>query len=245
MGVRRARARGRLNAAMIQAALAATGLVAAGAAAHGAFHRNSPFFGGSLGRLPGAGRIVSLTFDDGPNPVATPRILAALKAKGVRATFFLLGRHVEQWPDLARAVVDAGHQVGNHGYSHARLYRRGPGFTRNDLTKGTDAIERATGVRPRLFRAPHGFRAPWVTPIARSLGQRTIGWTLGVWDTDRPGSEEIARRAVAGARPGTILLLHDGDGYDPKGDRAQTAAAVSLIVDGLRGRGYKFDTLPE
>jgi peptidoglycan/xylan/chitin deacetylase (PgdA/CDA1 family) len=113
-----------------------------------------------------------------------------------------------------------------------------------DLVKGTESIERASGVRPRVFRAPHGFRSPWVTAIAASLGQRTIGWSLGVWDSDRPGADVIARRTIDGAKPGSILLLHDGDGYDIDGDRHQTADAVGPIVDALLGQGYSFETVP-
>lgn len=218
--------------------------VAIGATAHGAFHRNSPVFGRALGRLPTRERRVALTFDDGPNPVATPRILDTLRAEGVLATFFLLGRHVEQWPGIARRVVDEGHAIGNHGFSHRRLLFRSPSYVREDLTFGTDAIVRATDSRPRYFRAPHGFRSPWVTPIASRLGQRTIGWTLGVWDSDAPGADVIARRAVDGTRPGTILLLHDGDGYDPAGDRTQTADALPRIIRELRARGYEFVELP-
>jgi peptidoglycan/xylan/chitin deacetylase (PgdA/CDA1 family) len=99
-------------------------------------------------------------------------------------------------------------------------------------------------VAPRVFRAPHGFRSPWVTPIASSLGQRTIGWTLGVWDSALPGAAEITRRALAGMRAGSILLLHDGDGYDADGDRLQTAEALPHILAGLRGRDFRFVTLP-
>ena len=217
-----------------------------GTLAHGAFHRNSPIFGRALGSLPAAPgeRVVALTFDDGPNPEATPRILDALAAEGVKATFFLLGRHVDRWPDIARRVAAEGHTVANHGWHHRKLHRALPGRTRLDLEMGTRSIERATGIRPRLFRAPHGFRAPWVTHIAASLGQRTIGWTLGVWDTDRPGARAIADRTVTGARPGAILLLHDGDGYDPLGDRTQTAEAVPLIVRELHVRGYRFAPVP-
>ena len=80
--------------------------------------------------------------------------------------------------------------------------------------------------------------------IARALEQRVVGWSLGVWDSDRPGSEVIAKRAIEGVRPGAILLLHDGDGYDPAGDRLQTAEAVPAIVSALRERGYRFDLLP-
>src|SRR5262249_36977101 len=97
----------------------------------------------------------------------------------------------------------------------------------------------ASGVHPRLFRAPHGFRSPWVTAIARSLGQRTVGWSLGVWDSDRPGVEAIADRTVDGAKPGSILLLHDGDGYDPQGDRTQTARLALFSTHGCLKGGYR------
>jgi peptidoglycan-N-acetylglucosamine deacetylase len=226
-------------------ALAAAGLAAAGFAAHGTWHRNSWVFGPVLNRLPGDDRAVSITFDDGPNPVATPLILDALRTEGVRATFFVLGRHAERWPDLVRRMADEGHQLGNHGYWHRKLHRRTPAYVRDDLRRGTEAIERAAGVRPRLFRAPHGFRNPWVTPLAASLGQRTVGWSLGVWDSARPGTDEIVRRALNGLEAGSILLLHDGDGYDPAGDRRQTAEALPAILRGLRERGLHFNTLPE
>ena len=225
---------------------AAAGLaVAAGVAAHGTWHRNSWIFGPTLTRLPGSGDVVSITFDDGPNPVATPRILDVLASEGVSATFFVLGRHADRWPELVRRMADEGHQLGNHGYWHRKLHRRGPAYVRDDLTRGTESICRASGLTSlRHFRAPHGFRNPWVTPIAASLGQRTVGWSLGVWDSARPGADEIARRAIRGMRARSILLLHDGDGYDADGDRMQTAEALPAIIDGLRARGFQFATLP-
>ena len=228
---------------MIGAALA--GLAAAGLAAHGTWHRNSWIFGPALNRLPGDEPVVSITFDDGPNPHATPRILDVLAETATPATFFVLGRHADRWPELVRRMADEGHQLGNHGYFHRKLHRRTPAYIRDDLTRGAEAIERAAGVRPRVFRAPHGFRNPFVTPIARSLGERTIGWSLGVWDSARPGVDEIVRRALSGMRAGSILLLHDGDGYDEDGDRLQTADALPLIIHGLRERGFRFATLPD
>ncbi len=225
--------------------LGLTGLVA-GLAALGTWHRNSWIFGPVLTHLPGADSVVSLTFDDGPNPRATPIILDVLRREKVPATFFVLGRHAERWPELVRRMADEGHQLANHGYWHRKLHRRSPRYVRDDLTRGTEAIVMASGgVHPRHFRAPHGFRSPWVTPIAHSLGQRTVGWSLGVWDSARPGAAEIARRAVAGLHPGSILLLHDGDGYDAEGDRLQTAEALPSIIDGLRARGFRFATLPD
>ena len=223
---------------MIGLAVAAAAI--GGAIVHGALHRNSPLFGSVLSRLPTRSREIALTFDDGPNPLATPVILDVLAAHGVKATFFLLGRHVERWPALAERVVDEGHTLGNHGYFHRKLHLRGPGYVREDITRGLQEIERATGARPSFFRAPHGFRSPWVTSIARSVGERTVGWTAGVWDTDRPGAPEIARRTIAAFAPGAILLLHDGDGYDPNGDRMQTAESLPAILQGARERGYAF-----
>ena len=223
---------------------AALGVAVAGGFAHGSFHRNSILFGRPLTRVgPHGDRVLALTFDDGPNPEATPVILDALATRGVRATFFVLGRHAERWPHLVRQTAEAGHEVGNHGYYHRKLHFKSPRYVRADLELGTRAIEDSAGVRPRWFRSPHGFRSPWVTPIARSLGQRTVGWSLGVWDSDRPGVDAIVRRTTEGAKPGAILLLHDGDGYDPSGDRTQTARAIPLIVDRLLDSGYRFELL--
>src|SRR5690349_3754405 len=160
------------------------GAVLLGGAAHGAFYRNSPVFGAPIRRLATRDRAVALTFDDGPNPDATPVVLDALAARRVKATFFILGRHAERWPDLVKRVADEGHSIGNHGYYHRKLHFKSPAYVRNDLTLGTRAIERIAGVHPRLFRAPHGFRSPWVSHIAKSLGQQTVGWSFGVWDSD-------------------------------------------------------------
>jgi peptidoglycan/xylan/chitin deacetylase (PgdA/CDA1 family) len=230
----------------VSAAVLGTAAVAA-ALAYGAFHRNSALFGRVLARLPAdlGQRAVALTFDDGPNPRATPLVLETLRRERAPATFFFLGRHAERWPELVRRAAAEGHAPGNHGYAHRKLHLRSPAYVRRDLSLGAAAIERACGVRPRFFRPPHGFRSPWVTPIAGELGERTVGWSLGVWDTDRPGAAEIARRVVAGVRPRSIVLLHDGDGYDPDGDRTQTALALPLIIDGLRRRGYAIVPLPD
>ena len=223
------------------------GLAIGGVAAalvHGLYYPNSFIYGVPITRVSGKTKTVALTFDDGPNPDATPRILDALGSRGVKATFFVLGRHADAWPDLVRRVVDEGHVVGNHGWHHRKLHVRGPGYVRRDLTMGTESIERAAGTRPKLFRAPHGFRSPWVTPIAASLGQRTVGWSRGVWDSAKPGVDAIVRRTVDGTRPGRIMLLHDGDGYDMHGDRTQTAAAIPRVLDELLEQGYSFATIP-
>lgn len=227
---------------MLPVALGA-GALAVATFAHGTYHRNSAVFGRALARLPGNAPRVAITFDDGPNPVATPRVLDALAAEGVKATFFLLGRHVDRWPALARRVADEGHTVANHGWYHQKLHTKSPAYVHDDLARGTRSIEQATGVTPAFFRAPHGFRSPWVNGAAASLGQQVVGWSLGVWDTALPGATVIAERSLRGSHAGTILLLHDGDGYDADGDRTQTADALPLIVRGLRERGLALISL--
>jgi peptidoglycan/xylan/chitin deacetylase (PgdA/CDA1 family) len=224
--------------------LAAIGLSVIGGAVHGAFHRNSPLFGPALGKIESDRKVVALTFDDGPNPDATPLILETLAEKGVRATFFVLGSHAERWPELVRRISHEGHQLGNHGYFHRKLQFKSPFYVSRDIRLGIRAIKRAGAPAPKYFRAPHGFRSPWTTPIASSYGERTVGWSLGVWDSDKPGVDEIVRRTLEGVSPGAIVLLHDGDGYNPDGDRMQTAAALPLIIDRLKEEGYEFATLP-
>jgi peptidoglycan/xylan/chitin deacetylase (PgdA/CDA1 family) len=223
--------------------IASVAVVSVGTLAWGAFERNSPLFGRVQRRLPGDDRVVALTFDDGPNPEATPAVLDALGAEDVGATFFVLGRHADRWPAIVQRAAAEGHVVGNHGYHHRKLVWRSPSYVRDDIVLGAAAIERSGAARPRLFRPPHGQRNPWVSKIARTEGQRTVGWTLGVWDTALPGPEVIAERVVRGTRPGAIVLLHDGDGYDPTGDRMQTARALPRLIRGLRDRGYSFATL--
>ncbi len=223
---------------------AAAGLAALGGAAHGAFQRNSPLFGHALSRISGDRPMVALTFDDGPNADATPRILDVLASKNVKATFFILGSHAERWPDIVLRIAHEGHQIGNHGYFHRKHQFKSPFFVRRDIRLGLRAIRRTGAPSPQFFRAPHGFRSPWTTFLASSFGERTVGWSLGVWDSDRPGAEVIARRTIDGVRPGSIVLLHDGDGYNPDGDRLQTAEALPAIIDGLRAKGFEFTVLP-
>jgi peptidoglycan/xylan/chitin deacetylase (PgdA/CDA1 family) len=225
-------------------------LVAAGACvgawAYGTYAPNSPLFGRAIGRGPRAGRAAYLTFDDGPNPGATGAILDTLAAAGVPAAFFLVGEHVRRFPDIARRVAAAGHLVGNHTQRHRKLHFFGPGRIREELEGAHAVIAAATGAAPRAFRAPHGYRNPFVHRAARRLGYTVFGWTFGVWDSDaRVSAEEIRRRVRRRLRPGAIILLHDGDGYDPHGDRRPTAAALPGIIADARAAGYVFRPLGE
>ncbi len=225
--------------------LAAAG-VALGAWAYGTYEPNSPLFGRAVGRGHRDSRLAYLTFDDGPNPGATQRILETLATAGVPAAFFMVGEHVRRFPDLARGVADAGHEIGNHTLRHKKLHFRGPRRIREELEQAHEIIGATTGRTAKSFRAPHGYRNPFVTIGARRMGYTVFGWTFGVWDSDpRVSADEIRRRVRRKLRPGAIVLLHDGDGYDPEGDRRRTADALPGIIADARAAGYTFRPLAE
>ncbi len=228
---------------MLTLPLAAAAL---GAWAYGTYEPNSPLFGRAIGRGSRAGRVAYLTFDDGPNPGATEPILHTLETEGVPAAFFMVGEHVRRFPAIAQRVAAAGHEVGNHTLRHRKLHLRGPHTIREELESTHEIIADATGRAPRTFRAPHGYRNPFVTAATRRLGYTVFGWTFGVWDSDvRVSAEEIRRRVGRKLRPGAIVLLHDGDGYDAAGDRRPTAAALPGIIADARAAGYLFRPLAE
>jgi peptidoglycan/xylan/chitin deacetylase (PgdA/CDA1 family) len=225
--------------------VAAIGVGAAGLAAYGAYAPNSALYGRSVGRGPRDTRRVYLTFDDGPSPSATARILDVLTAERVPAAFFMVGDFVRRMPALARAVAEAGHEVGNHTQNHVKLHRRGPGRIRRELEEAHGVISEAIGKAPRTFRAPHGYRNPFVGRTVLRLKYTLFGWTFGVWDSARPGAGEIRSRVRRKLSSGSIILLHDGDGYDFAGDRRQTADALPGIIRDARDAGYEFGPLGE
>jgi peptidoglycan/xylan/chitin deacetylase (PgdA/CDA1 family) len=225
--------------------LAAAG-AAVGAWAYGTYEPNSPVFGPVVGRGRRDSRVAYLTFDDGPNAGATDRILETLAAASVPAAFFMVGEHVRCFPDIARRVANAGHEIGNHTLRHRKLHFQGPRRIREELERTHEIIGATTGRTTQSFRAPHGYRNPFVTIRARRLGYTVFGWTFGVWDSDPSVSaEDIRRRVRRKLRPGAIVLLHDGDGYDPEGDRRRTAAALPGIIADTRDAGYTLRPLAE
>lgn len=223
-------------------AIAAT----AGLAGIAAFMPRNPALGRSVWRGPGDRPRAALTFDDGPGP-STPEVLDTLAREGVRATFFVLGRQVDRHPDLVRRMVAEGHQLANHGYDHGILIFRGARHVRDQLARTERAVERAVGTdaMTRLFRAPHGFRGPATAFGSRRAGYRMAAWTAGVFDSAEPGAAVIARRASQALAPGTILLLHDADGWAPGRPRQQTADALSEICRSARARDLELVTLDE
>ena len=212
--------------------------------AWGMFGASSPLFGGVVDGRRIRRDVVALTFDDGPSPDTTPRILDILRAEGVRATFFVLGKHAERHPEIVERIVREGHELGNHGYDHGILAFAGANAVHRQLLRTERLLRRAGGPPVRVFRAPHGFRSPFVARTARRLGYVTCAWSAGVFDTAKPGADVIARRSAKALRPGAILLLHDADGWGDD-DRSQTADALPAIIATARERGLAFLTMGE
>lgn len=185
---------------------------------------------------------IAITFDDGPNGEHTEHILDVLKRHGARATFFCVGDAAVRYPELVRRMVSDGHVVGNHTLDHRKLAWCTRDEVARQLAGAQDALAAAGVPRPSLFRAPHGFKSPHLPRVLREQSLRMVAWSHGVWDTDRPGADVIARRALRHLGDGEILLLHDGL---PGCDRFQTAEALDVILTECARRGLRTVTLPE
>jgi peptidoglycan-N-acetylglucosamine deacetylase len=205
--------------------------------------RRAPIFGRLVCRGRSDDARIALSFDDGPNEPYTSQILDVLRAHDIKATFFLLGANADRHPDAVRRLVSEGHEIGSHTYDHGVLPLKGPRAIRRAIRRGNDAIARAAGVRPALFRAPHGFRNPWVDRIARAEGCEPVAWSLGVFDTARPGADAIRARVGAGLSNGCIVLLHDGRGTESHADASQLVDALPGILTDARARGFRFATV--
>ncbi len=187
---------------------------------------------------------VALTFDDGPNPTATPELLELLAAHGVRATFFLIGQWALREPEMVRRIVGEGHGLGCHTMTHPRLPLCSHARIRREMQDGKRAVEDVAGVEVGLFRPPHGFRTPYVLRVARELGMVTTTWTTIGNDWSLPTAEAIAARVELGVRRSWAagraanVVLHDGSQETATADRRRTVEAVRLILDRLRGTRY-------
>lgn len=171
------------------------------------------------------GGTVSLTFDDGPSPTWTPRVLDLLDQYDARATFFLVGSQVVAHPDLARAIVARGHQVAGHTMDHRDLTGLPSSLWDRQVDQANALIERTTGQPVTCVRPPHGRHDGTVDARLGERGLDVAMWTLDPQDWARPGAEVIADRVLADLRPGAVVLLHDGGG-----DRSQTVAALERIL---------------
>jgi peptidoglycan-N-acetylglucosamine deacetylase len=205
-------------------------------------------FGGPFGtqRTTG-GSYTALTFDDGPDPQWTPQVLDLLRTHGVRATFCVVGHAVQEYPELVRAIADDGHTLCNHSWGHdMSLGQRSRDEIREDLTRTTAAIHAAVpGAPVSYYRQPGGNWTSRVVEVAAELGMTSIHWDVDPRDWSTPGVEAIRAHVTTHTRPGSIVLLHDGDGDPHSGnvDRSQTVEALALLLPDLTGR-LRLDALP-
>ena len=238
----------------------AVAAAAGGAIAYGTAWPRAQLFGSTICRTNSA-RKLAITFDDGPNPAITPKLLDLLDRYTARATFFLIGRFVRESAELVRETVARGHVVGNHTETHPNLFRLAPMQIRVELRLCHSAISNAIGAPPKWFRPPYGFRNPWVIPAARELGYSTVMWTLipGDW-RERPTEwllprlQPIADHAQRSLRNGSeraargtgdVLCLHDGSHRQMNGDRSRTLAALEYWLPRWRDLGLEFVTIEE
>ncbi len=184
---------------------------------------------------------VALTFDDGPTP-GTLRLLDMLEKERVPAAFFLCGANVERHPRVAAAITAAGHEIGNHSYSHPLFAFKSARFIAGEVRRAQEVIAQAAGAAPRWFRPPYGVRWFGLRRIQREAGLRGVMWTVigRDWKLD---AERVARRVAQGAGPGAILCLHDGRELAAAPDISATLEAVRMLIPRLRQRGLEFATL--
>jgi len=231
----------RLSARLgVGAGLVAAGHAAPASAAVSAGVRRALGVRGSV-----AGRAVALTFDDGPHPEGTPAVLDHLAARGVTATFFLVGEQVERRPALAAEIVAAGHAVALHGHRHrSHLWLR-PRQVAADLERGAAALAEATGREPRLHRPPYGHYSTASLRRVRGAGLEPVLWSRHGRDWSRRATpESIAARLGGGVEAGDILLLHDADHYAAPGSWRRTAAALPRLLEALGEAGLRPVALP-
>jgi peptidoglycan/xylan/chitin deacetylase (PgdA/CDA1 family) len=188
---------------------------------------------------------IALTYDDGPNDPHTLKLLDVLAKHNVRATFFMIGRYVRQRPDIARAVAQAGHVIGNHTLTHPLLIFKSEAQTRAQLVDCHQALQDAIGQHSNLFRPPWGGRRPATLRIARELGLQTVMWNVTGYDWNAPPAAVIESKVARQMRGGDVILLHDGEHRAMGADRAQTVMATDSLIRRYKDEGYEFVPVPE
>ena len=184
------------------------------------------------------GPYIAMTFDDGPHATNTPKLLEMAADRHIKLTFFVLGECVEQNPDVLRQEAAEGHEIGNHSWSHPNLAKLSDADVRSQLQRTEAIIVKTAGIKPKLMRPPYGE----LTKRQRILVNHEFGYKVILWDVDpldwkRPGSNIVAQRIIAGARPGSIILSHD--------IHPPTIAAMPQVFDALLAKGFKFVTVSE
>jgi peptidoglycan-N-acetylglucosamine deacetylase len=232
----------RLSTVALVTSSAVVGGVSA-VATYGSVSKSSQLFGPSVFRGPGKRRSLALTFDDGPSE-GTMRLLEYLDREGIRATFFLCGLNVQRHPAIAGEVAGAGHQIGNHTYSHPRLPFKTRQVIEHEFTQAQEVIVSETGVAPMVLRPPYGLRWSGMKVVQQKLSLLNVLWTVIANDW-KWRATRIAERVLGYSSPGGIICLHDGRGVHPAPDISQTVAAVRQIVPVLKDQGYEFETVSD
>jgi peptidoglycan-N-acetylglucosamine deacetylase len=202
------------------------------------------WYGQTFTGLPPGSRQIALTYDDGPNDPHTPRLLEVLAKHNVRATFFLIGRYVLQHPEMVREIVNAGHVVGNHTFTHPLLTFKSEAEIRRELSQCRSALQNAIGEPSNLFRPPFGGRRPAALRVARQLGLEPVMWNVTGYDWNAPPAAAIERKVARQIRGGDIILLHDGGHKQMGADRSQTVNATDQLITRYRSE-YEFVTIPQ
>lgn len=236
----------RLPAAVIAGA---AGAAVAARTVHGVASRSSQLFGPSVYRGDGNRRSIALTFDDGPSE-GSLHLIDYLAAERIPATFFHCGKNVERHPEIARRILEMGHEIGNHTYSHPRLAPRvawppqfrSPAFIEAELSRTQRIIEAEVGLRPTLMRAPYGLRWYGLTAAQEKLGLLGVMWTVIGRDWEWP-AYAIADLVLRRSTPGGIICLHDGRDIQPKPDISEMLKALRRIVSELKDAGYSFENV--
>ncbi|WP_414573596.1 polysaccharide deacetylase family protein [Nostoc sp. CCY 9925] len=193
------------------------------------------------GKLKPNEKVIALTFDDGPSPKNTAQILEILQKNKIKATFFMIGQMVKYFPQVAKQVVADGEVIGNHTWHHS--YRHMNVVTAaSEINTTADIIYQTTGVKTTLFRPPGGFLNNGLADYAKSQKYTVIMWSEVVGDAERPLPQvpKMVKNVLKNAKPGAIVLMHDGGG-----NRSRTVQALPEIIDGLKAQGYRFVTIPE
>ena len=228
---------------------------AAGAIAYGAAYPRGQLFGPAICRTNRA-RKLAITFDDGPNPALTPKLLDLFAKYEARATFFLIGRFVGQCPEIVRETAARGHIIANHTQTHPNLFWLGQRAIQDELQQTQAAVFAAAGFAPKWFRPPYGFRNPWVAKAAAELSLCTVMWTLIPGDWTPRQAERLVRRLEPIANhaqknfsapnsTGDILCLHDGGHRELNADRTHTLKALEYWLPRWRDAGLEFVTIEE
>ena len=189
--------------------------------------------------VPNETKRIALTFDDGPHPSQTKRILDILDAYGVKATFFMIGVNVENYPDAAREVLTRGHEVGNHTYSHYHLKQQGEGKLEEELKRCEEILEKACACRPHLFRPPEGYVSDFVCRCSEREDYRLILWSVDTRDWEIRDAAKISERVLRQVKSGDIVLMHD---YVA---RSRTPEALEILLPKLLEQGYQIVTVGE